>query len=75
MEDHVISARSEKQEDLVRKYCAEAEGMLAEAQDYDSAARLKDSLCRRFQVECESSLVVAAMELHLDSLLKQRWRR
>ena len=75
MEDHVISARSEKQEDLVRKYCAEAESILAEATDYDSAARLKDSLCRRFHDECESSLVVAALELHLDSLLKQRWRR
>jgi len=73
--DHYVSGRSEKQEDLIRKYCAEAESVLAEAHDYNSAVRLKDSLCRRFQNECDSSLVVVATKIHLDNLLKKRWGR
>jgi hypothetical protein len=73
MEDSYVSGKSEKQEELIRKYCAEADSVLAGAPDYDSAVRLKEKLCKRFQSECDSSLVVAAASLHLDNLLKQRW--
>jgi hypothetical protein len=75
METNHFSAKSEKQEELIRKYCAEADSVLAGAPDYDSAMRLKESLCKRFQNECDSSLVVAATNLHLDNLLKRRWGR
>lgn len=75
METDYSSGKSEKQEELIRKYCAEAASVLAGAPDYDSALRLKESLCKRFQNECDSSLVVAATNLHLDSLLKEQWGR
>ena len=75
MDDNGISGKSEKQEELIRRYCAEAVSLLAEAPDYESAVRLKESLCKRFQSECDSSLVVAATSLHLEKVLKQRWHR
>jgi hypothetical protein len=64
-----------KQEDLIIKYCREAESALAAASDYDAALRLKESVCQRFQRECESSLVVAAVKLHIDDLVRKRWGR
>lgn len=73
MEERNISEKSGKQEELIRKYCAEADSALAGAPDYDSAIRLKESLCERFQNECDSTLVVAATTLHLDNLLRRRW--
>jgi len=59
--------------DLIRKYCAEAEERLNAAADYSSALRLKESLCARFQEECESSLVVSATRQYIDAVLRQRW--
>ncbi len=75
MEDLGVPQSSELQDALLRKYCAEAETLLAQAPDYDTAFRLKQALCERFQSECESSIVVAAAKVHLDNLLKTRWKR
>jgi hypothetical protein len=67
------TATSMKQESLVVQYCKEAESILIGAEDYESALRLRKSLCERFQNECGSSLVVAAVNLHVDNLLRKRW--
>jgi hypothetical protein len=64
-----------KQEDLIVKYCKDAESTLATANDYESAVRLKESMCQQFQTECRSSLVIAAVKIHLDDLLRKRWGR
>jgi hypothetical protein len=73
MVDSHVPGKSEKQEDLIRKYCGEVDALIAEAPDYDSAVRLKESLCSRFQSECDSSMVVAATTLHVDKLFEERW--
>jgi hypothetical protein len=67
------SARSMRQETLIVRYCEEAKSILIGAGDYESALQLRKSLCERFQNECGSSLVVAAVNLHLDNLMRQRW--
>jgi hypothetical protein len=67
------SENSEKQEELIRRYCAEAENEIAKAPDYASAKRLKESLCARFEQECESRLIIGAISQHLENLLKQLW--
>ena len=41
----------EQQEDLVRRYCEEAERTLRSAPDYSSALRAKQDLCERFNLE------------------------
>jgi hypothetical protein len=64
---------SPKQDELIRRYCREAEAVLASAADYPSALRMKQSLCQRFEKECDSTLVVSATRQFLESLLKQRW--
>lgn len=65
---------SEKQTQLVRTYCAEAERVLSEVPDYTTAVQLKESLCERFQKECDSSLVVTALRQYIDGVLKERWK-
>jgi hypothetical protein len=65
---------SEKQTQLVRRYCAEAERLLNEATDLATALQLKESLCEQFQKECDSSLVVTATRQYLDVIIKERWK-
>ncbi len=74
MIDRPYPMRSEQQNDLIRRYCAEAEKLLSGAADYASSVRLKDSLCERFQKECESSLVVAATKQYLEGVIRDRWK-
>jgi hypothetical protein len=74
MEDTGILANSERQTQLVRTYCAEAERVLNEVHDYATAVQMKESLCERFQKECDSSLIVAALRQHIDGVLKERWK-
>jgi len=59
--------------ELIARYCAEAEETLNAAPDYGSALRLKETLCSRFQEECESSLVVNATRQYIDAVLRNRW--
>ena len=58
---------------LITKYCAEVEEKLNEATDYATALGLKETLCSRFQEECESSLVVSATRQYIDTVLRNRW--
>lgn len=69
MEDLSIVLKSRKQEQLVRKYCEEAVPALATAGDYPAALRMKDSLCDRFEKECDSELVVFAARRYIHNLL------
>ena len=62
-----------KQEELIRRYCEEAEALLSSAEDYPSAVRMKQSICVRFQKECDSELVVHATGQFIDNLIKTRW--
>lgn len=73
MDDVRSLGNSKKQEGLIRAYCAEAEKLLATAPDYESAVRMKESLCERFEKECDSKLVSSATKMHLDGVLKKRW--
>jgi hypothetical protein len=62
-----------KQEELIRRYCEEAEALLSSAEDYPSAVRMKQSICKRFQEECDSELIVHATGQFIDNLIKTRW--
>ncbi len=59
--------------ELINRYCGEAEERLSAASDYRTALRLKETLCARFQEECESSLVVNATRQYIDAVLRKRW--
>jgi hypothetical protein len=74
MIDIRVLGNSEKQTQLVRTYCAEAERVLNQVPDYTTAVQMKESLCERFQKECDSSLVVTAIRQYIDGVLKERWK-
>lgn len=73
MEDIRPGPYSPKQEELIRRYCEEAKTVLSSAANYPSAVRMKQSLCERFEKECDSKLVVSATKQFIEDLLKQRW--
>lgn len=73
--EKLASSVSERQNQLIRKFCEEAGFILSQATDYDLAFHMKEALCGRFEEECESSIVVVATTRHLNKLLKERWAR
>ena len=73
MEDMRQRPDSTKQDELIRRYCEEAEALLSSAEDYPSAVRMKQSICERFQKECDSELIVHATGQFIDNLIKTRW--
>jgi hypothetical protein len=74
MKDVRRADRSTQQEELIRRYCAEAERQLEKAPDYAAALQLKESLCAMFERECESSMVVAATRQYIEEALQRLWR-
>jgi hypothetical protein len=62
-----------RQEELIHRYCEEAESLLSSAEDYPSAVRMKQSICERFQKECDSELIVHATSQFIDNVIKARW--
>ncbi len=73
MEDLRRDMRSTRQVELIRRYCEEADSRLSGATDYASALRVKDSLCDRFERECDSGIVILATKRFIDDLLRARW--
>ena len=59
--------------ELITKYCVEVEEKLNAAPDFGTALHLKETLCSRFETECESSLVVNATKQYIDAVLRHRW--
>ena len=73
MENHQAARTNERQEDLLRRYCDQAEAALRDAKDFASAKRIGDELCDRFAQECTSSMIVHATRTYLDELINHRW--
>lgn len=73
MEKNVTQARSERQEDLLARYCSEAEGLILAAKDAREAQEIRDRLCKRFQEECNSQLIVNATRAYADHIITHIW--
>lgn len=67
------SAVNDEQEELLRRYCREAEEKIAGAKDAATAVRLKEEVCREFKRECASDLVINATRAYLDLIIAERW--
>ncbi len=75
MEGNPVPIHSLRQDELIRRYCEEADSLLRAAPDLPTALRLKDELCDRFQRECDSELIVTATMHYIDDLLLHQWGR
>ncbi len=73
MEEIVPRLSPTKQDELVRRYCAEAETLLAAAPDYPAAVRLKEALCTRFERECDSQLIISAVKQFISEHIRKHW--
>lgn len=74
MESRASTPFGLSQEDLLNRYCLEAEKLLAEATDYASALKLRDEVCARFQQECQSSLIANGTREYLTQIISRRWQ-
>lgn len=63
------------QDELVRDYCKEAEGLIVLAGSYVDAVSIKEKWCHRFMQECQSTLIINAAAAFLDQIIARRWKK
>jgi hypothetical protein len=64
---------SEQQEELILRTCREAESRIAGAPDEATALRIRDSMCERLALECQSAIVVRAARDHVTAMIRKSW--
>lgn len=74
MEAMVKHPEDSVQHELVREYCGEAEGRIMAAASHADAITIKEEWCKRFQNECESTLIFNAASAHLDGIMIRKWK-
>jgi hypothetical protein len=73
METMVQHPPHDEQDELVREFCREAEGLITMVRSRIDAERIKQQWCQRFQAECKSSLVINAAATYLDQIISHWW--
>ncbi len=75
MEKVVKHPTSDEQRELLNCYCKEAEALLIKAADINDAIRIKNEACKRFQRECNSSILVNATKDYINQIIERTWKR
>ena len=65
METMVQHPAHDEQDELVREFYREAEGLITMARSRIDAVRIKQQWCQRFQTECKSPLIINAAATYL----------
>ena len=73
MEQVTKHPKSNDQEEILRRYCSEAERLLGEASDLRQAIDIRNQLCTRLQNECSSGLLLNATKAYVDRIIAARW--
>jgi hypothetical protein len=61
---------NERQQELIRRTCLEAEERIARARDRGEALLIREQVCERFGRECQSAFVVHALRHHLMEVIR-----
>ena len=69
--EHVTGNR---QEDLVKEYCANVEEETRTAHSASEARNHIMSACERFASECDSVLLTSTLRRRLDSMFEKYWK-
>jgi hypothetical protein len=60
----------ERQQELIRQTCREAEERIAGARDRGEALLIREQVCERFGRECQSPVVVHALRRYLMEVIR-----
>jgi hypothetical protein len=64
-----------RQQALLREYCAGVEDRIKTAQSESDASNLVDSLCRKFDSQCESEVLRSGLRIYLSELIRRYWSK
>ena len=70
METLVRHSTLDAQDDLVRRYCAEAEAHIRRAGDAAQAHRWGEEICARLEKECSSKLILDATRSYIEQVIR-----
>lgn len=61
----------DRQEELLSRYCAVAEKELLKARDKNEARDITIRLCKQFESECDSSIVITGTKAYIEALVSR----
>jgi len=64
-----------RQHALLREYCTGVEDRIKNSASEAQALKLVDSLCRKFDSECESDVLQDGLRKYLSGLIRRYWSR
>ncbi|HXG01190.1 MAG TPA: hypothetical protein VNL69_10390 [Bacteroidota bacterium] len=75
MEALVRHPASDMQDEMLRRYCAEAEERIARASNAIQARRLGEEVCAKLETECTSKLVLHATRTYVEQIINEIFGR
>lgn len=61
------------QQDIIERYCAEAQQLLDRATSEAEAQAIRTSVCSQLAQECDSPLIMDATKKYVDHVIQTRW--
>ena len=68
-----LKLNRKQQSELIASHCADMEYRIRVASSREEAIRLKEMACTKFNQECQSTLVRAALIRHVEDLISHYW--
>ena len=75
MERLTVRASPDVQEEIIQRYCAEAQRLLDRASSEDEALSIRARVCSQLARECDSPLILDATRTYVDRVIREIWRK
>jgi hypothetical protein len=62
------------QEEIIKRYCAEARELLTRASSKEQALAIRAKICSQLALECDSPLILDATQTYADRLIQSIWK-
>ncbi len=72
-DERYIQLNGNRQAELIANHCGDIENRIRSAPSRLEAVRLKELACAKFEQECSSTLVRAALATHVGELISRYW--
>ncbi len=71
MEALVRHPVSDLQDEMLKRYCAEAEARILHASTAQQARRWGEEICSKLERECSSKLILNATRTYIDAIIQE----
>lgn len=66
---------SDVQDEMLKRYCAEAQARIIHAPTVHEARLWGEEMCSKLERECSSKLILNATRAYIDAIIRERFER